>query len=642
MPQTTVTCALAALAILSMSALAQDSRSAPPRSFRAVRDDFVREFLRRHPVPCTYLGGEGLDPSLAEVNGRLRDWSAGALAEECGRFRGFLAEIDALDGARLDPDEGIDCEVMRAQLAFMIRLVEVRRHHLRAVESYTTEAARGVDWAIQGMTARAGGGLGTEAEWQAVVRRVEAIPESLRIAARNLAAGAAAGVLADSRMIERDGIAAADANAVYFAATLPREARNHLGAAPFAAAVNEGLGRAGAAAERAFRDYAAALAALPRRETFPMGEEEYAWALRNNLRVATPPRRLFEASAGDVRRTQELMFAVAERIARKRGLDLPFGTEEERFASVRAVMDRLGADHPRDDRELLAWCRERSDALVDFARSHRMFALPETYRLDIVETPPQLRSAIEAAYYPAPPFKKTGVGRFYVTPTGGDAGLLREFNRHALTDLCAHEGFPGHDWHYQYMSSRSASISPVRWLTPGAVEDTCSMWEDSMAAEGWALYAEEIMAEPRDGAPEGFYTPEERLYQLNWQLVRDVRVRVDTGIHIGALTYDEAVDWFARNVSFVPDARKRPDDATARTALAVADRAIYRYSKWPTQAITYQLGKKAILELRAACARVAGPKFSTRRFHELFMEQGTIPAGCFRDRLLSRAPEMIE
>src|SRR3712207_3935549 len=97
-------------------------------------------------------------------------------------------------------------------------------------------------------------------------------------------------------------------------------------------------------------------------------------------------------------------------------------------------------------------------------------------------------------------------------------------------------------------------MPPVRWLTPGAVEDSSSMWQDSMASEGRALYAEALMAEPAPGAPEGFYTPEERLYQLKGKLYRDLRVRVDTGIHTGRLSYDDAVTLFSEVVDFLPGA----------------------------------------------------------------------------------------
>ena len=65
-----------------------------------------------------------------------------------------------------------------------------------------------------------------------------------------------------------------------------------------------------------------------------------------------------------------------------------------------------------------------------------------------------------------------------------------------------------------------------------------------------------------------------------------------------------------------------------------AARQIYRYSKWPTQALTYNLGKTAIVELREQYRSRKGAAYSAREFHERFMRQGTIPPGFFREALL--------
>jgi uncharacterized protein (DUF885 family) len=157
-----------------------------------------------------------------------------------------------------------------------------------------------------------------------------------------------------------------------------------------------------------------------------------------------------------------------------------------------------------------------------------------------------------------------------------------------------------------------------------------------MAAEGWALYSEALMAEPQPGAPDGFYTPEERLYQLQGQLYRDLRVRIDTGLHTGRLAFDEAVDLFSEIVDFLPGSCAAPDlSAEKKASCDSAQRAIFRYSKWPTQAITYRLGKQRILDLRARAERIAPGPAGRKRFHLLFMQQGTIPPGYFEDALIA-------
>src|SRR5687767_9417239 len=51
-------------------------------AFKTIHDKYVVEFLRRNPTVNTYLGGAGLDPSLKEADGTLRDHSASALEQE--------------------------------------------------------------------------------------------------------------------------------------------------------------------------------------------------------------------------------------------------------------------------------------------------------------------------------------------------------------------------------------------------------------------------------------------------------------------------------------------------------------------------------------------------------------------------------
>jgi uncharacterized protein (DUF885 family) len=117
--------------------------------------------------------------------------------------------------------------------------------------------------------------------------------------------------------------------------------------------------------------------------------------------------------------------------------------------------------------------------------------------------------------------------------------------------------------------------------------------------------------------------------------MRAVRVRVDVGIHTGRMSFDEAVEYFAAHVDFFPDVRARQaTDAVARAAFENATKAIYRYSKWPTQAITYNLGKHNIQDLRAGMEQQEGKAFDLKAFHEKFMGMGTIPTGYFREDFL--------
>lgn len=646
-----------ALLIIAVAACARHQSPASPQAaardpdaaFGKVEHEYVVYFMSRFPVVATYLGGSAFDPALADVDGRLRDHSAAALADEDSRLAEFRRQFAALDPGSLSAARRIDRSVAMAQIDFLLHQHQVLRHQQRAVDTYVDEPFRGIDWQIQGMTPAAGDKLGTAHEWREVVARIRAIPQYMAVAQQQIEAGVAAENRADWRVLRQFGLNSTAADAAYFANTLPALARADIDT-PERAHILADLDSACTAAAaayirlhdyvaRTFFDAPAGHAGQPvkaafREDRFAAGEEAYDWALRNNLRLNTTAAELYEKSLPTVESTRLAMMDLAQQIGASHHWHLPQGP-----GAVRAVLAKLSLAAPTSDAAMLEAYRTTGVRLVDYARRTGLFEVPAAYRLDVVFTPPPLRSAVDgAAYYPAPPFKNAGVGRFYVTPTGNNMAELRqEHNFAALADLAAHEGFPGHDWHYKTMTQYRDSISPVRWLTPGGVEDSSSMWEDSLAAEGWALYSEGLLAEPQASAPRGFYTPEEHLYQLQGLLYRNLRVRIDTGLHTGQLSFDDAVTLFSEVVDFQPGSCLRPGALRApakRASCDVARSAIERYARWPTQAITYRLGKDQIQELRAKARSLLGPRFSIQRFHLEFMKQGTIPANYFAEEML--------
>ncbi len=623
-------------------------------TFKKTHDDYVVEFLSRNPTVNTYLGGAGLDPKLRDVDGTLRDHSANALQEEDRWLTTAKQSFEAIDPGPLAAPNRINRDVALAQISFLLHQHQVRRYQERALDTYTDEPFRAVDWQLQGMTQSGDKAYGNAEEWGLVAKRVAAVPAFLKVAQDQINAGIKSGNTPDWRMLLHNGIETSEADAKYFAETLPKLGEERISGPQRDALLTQlrDASNQAATAYQGLRDFvattffedatkkdASGLKSEYRTDRYAMGEEEYNWALKNNLRVSKTTAQLYEEAQPIVEATQKEMVDLARKLGEKHSLTLP----ADGNAAVRAVFDELSKDYPKSDAEMVQWYNDAAVRLVAYARKTGLFEVPAEYKLEVVETPPPLRASIDgAAYYPAPPFKNSGVGRFYVTTTDNNKAALQSNNRAALADLAAHEGFPGHDWHYKVMTMNRDKIAGVRWLTPGAVEDSSSMWEDSMAAEGWALYSEALMAEPQPGAPEGFYTPEERLYQLQGKLYRDLRVRIDTGIHTGRMSFADAVDLFSEIVDFLPG--KCSDTATAQSdakkaSCAAAGRAIFRYSKWPTQAITYRLGKGEILALRKEAADQVGATFSPGTFHLLFMRQGTIPSGYFRDELLREIKE---
>jgi uncharacterized protein (DUF885 family) len=617
--------------------------------FAQVEHEYAVYFLGRFPVVATYLGGAAFDPQLAGVDGRLRDDSPEAIRAEDARLTEFRTRFAHLAPAGLSPRRRIDRSVALAEIAFLEHQHTVRRQQQKSLDSYVDEPVRGVDWQLQGMTPGSGAAYGTDAEWQAVIARVRAVPGYLATAERQLAAGVAAHNAPDGRLLIDFGLKSTAADADYFESALPQLASAAVASSQRAALLHD-LADAAAAAATAYRHLAStvaagffeaadggerALKAEYRADRFALGEAEYDWALRNNLRLSSTASELFAQSWPAVEATRAEVIALAHEIAASHAWS-PAG---DGAAIVRTVFGELSRNAPQSDAEMLEGYRRSGARLIAYARATGLFDVPADYRLDVLATPPPLRASVpDGGYYPAPPFKSTGVGRFYITPTGDNAAALRGQHDYAsMPAIAAHEGFPGHDWHFKVMTQYREEISPVRWLLAGAVEDSASMWQDSMATEGWALYAEALLAEPGRDAPHGFYAPEERLYQLRDKLLRELRVRLDTGLHTGRVRFDEAVTLYSEVVDFLPGSCQ--DAATLKYDLkqascSAARAAIARYARWPTQAITYRAGKEQILALRRRAQLELGARYSPQRFHLELMKEGTIPAGYFGEELL--------
>ena len=94
--------------------------------------------------------------------------------------------------------------------------------------------------------------------------------------------------------------------------------------------------------------------------------------------------------------------------------------------------------------------------------------------------------------------------------------------------------------------------------------------------------------------------------------------------------FSETVDFLPGSCQDAPSLKVDVKQVSCNAARA----AITRYARWPTQAITYRLGKDQILQLRKRAQQSLGARFSAKRFHLEFMKQGTIPAGYFGEELL--------
>ncbi len=359
-------------------------------ALKTALDRYVVEFLRRYPTVNTYVGGGGLDASLKDVDGMLRDYSIAAMEQEDRWLGDTVKAIGAIDANTLSPGPRIDRDVALAQIQFMLHQHQVRHYQQRALDTYVSEPFRALDWQLQGMTQTGSKTYGTGAEWTLVVERVRAIPKFLAAAQDQLRSGVSAGNTPDPRMLRRDGIETAEANAKYFEQTLPQIAADRVSGDQR----NQILGEINDASKQAmlayesFRSFvastyfqsSAASTVKPEfaADRFAMGEAEYDWALKNNLRVNTTAALLYDEAWPIVQDTQKQMIDLARQIGTQHKWPQPSDGQ----AAVRAVFDQLSKDYPKSDAEMIEWYRDAAFRLVDYGRKAqpRLMAPPITRR----------------------------------------------------------------------------------------------------------------------------------------------------------------------------------------------------------------------------------------------------------------------
>ncbi|HEV3484550.1 MAG TPA: DUF885 domain-containing protein, partial [Vicinamibacterales bacterium] len=164
-----------------------------------------------------------------------------------------------------------------------------------------------------------------------------------------------------------------------------------------------------------------------------------------------------------------------------------------------------------------------------------------------------------------------------------------------------HEGVPGH--HMQLSIQQELPELP-KFRQQGG---------NTAFVEGWALYSERL------GKEVGFYEdPYSDYGRLNDEMLRAIRLVVDTGLHDKRWTREQVVQFF-RDHSALDEV-----DIQSETD---------RYIVWPGQALAYKIGQLKILELRERAQKELGPRFDIREFHDEILGVGSVPMQTLDERI---------
>jgi uncharacterized protein (DUF885 family) len=223
-----------------------------------------------------------------------------------------------------------------------------------------------------------------------------------------------------------------------------------------------------------------------------------------------------------------------------------------------------------------------------------LFSLRPKASLDI-RLEPELTRATASDHYTPPTDDGSRPGVFWAVVNDP-----KEYGSTGMVTLFLHEGQPGH--HFQLALTQELGLSPFR-----------KFYFSNAFIEGWALYAETL------GKELGLYDdPKDWFGHLNDEMLRAVRLVVDTGMHAKGWTREQAIQYMRDTLGY---------------SEPIARIEIERYMVWPGQALGYKIGAIRIQALRARAETALGPKFSLPAFHAIVLGDGTLPLAILEKRV---------
>jgi uncharacterized protein (DUF885 family) len=320
--------------------------------------------------------------------------------------------------------------------------------------------------------------------------------------------------------------------------------------------------------------YAPRAVAMPGRSAIAGGDRLYAHDLERHTTTSMSAQAIHDLGLAEVGRIRSEFEAVREKLGWRGDLKSLF-------------------EHVRTDPQF--YCKTEEELLARFAEIEARIwpAMPRLFHRRPsapfkVAPLPSLGGQRGTGYYRAGP------------PDGVSPGIL--FFNMAMLDtrpiptletLTLHEGIPGH--HYQVTLVNEDKSLPEALKRSGATAYT----------EGWGLYAESL------GRELGmFVDPWQWFGHLDMEMLRAVRLVVDTGLHAQGWSRDRAISYMLDNTSMAP-----------RDVAVEID----RYIAQPGQACAYKIGELTFARLRREAATALGTRFDIRDFHDVCLSTGALP-----------------
>jgi uncharacterized protein (DUF885 family) len=316
--------------------------------------------------------------------------------------------------------------------------------------------------------------------------------------------------------------------------------------------------------------------------SLPQGKERYARNVRNMTTTDLAPEEIHQIGLREVARIEGEMLTIAKKLGFN---DLKsFNASLETNPAVRAK----SADH------ILESYRKYTDEM--YARLPQLFGRLPKAKLIITPTESFREKEASGADYNTGSPDGSRPGRVNVNTYDATSRKTISFESTAY-----HEGVPGH--HMQLSIQQELPELPPYRQQGGY----------TAFIEGWALYSERL------GKEVGYYQdPYSDYGRLNDEMLRAIRLVVDTGLHYKKWSRDQVVQFFREHSAI--------DEVEIQSETD-------RYIVWPGQALAYKIGQLKILELRERAHRELGDKFDIRGFHDEVLGAGALPLAELEKRI---------
>jgi uncharacterized protein (DUF885 family) len=314
----------------------------------------------------------------------------------------------------------------------------------------------------------------------------------------------------------------------------------------------------------------------------PRGDAYYAWLLRVGTTTELSPKAIHDIGLEQVRAIE------AEIEVMLRGIGMTKGSLNQRLVALGKDPREIFPDSDKGRADLLAYTQRMIAKMRPYTA--QLSKLDLKAPVEVKRVPVDIQDGAPQGYMNFAALDGSRPAIYYI-----NLKSIENWPRGSLATLTAHEALPGHAWMGAYLAEHAAEVPLIN-----------SLMQFNAYVEGWALYAERLIDEA------GFYKddPISRIGYLQDQLMRAVRLVVDTGLHALRWTREQAIAWMHEHTG---------------NALDGVTSEIDRYCATPGQACGYKIGQLEILRLRDKARKALGPRFDLRDFNDAIIRAASVP-----------------